>query len=134
MFRRRGGGLVMSQSSTKQTLSNNEMPKRTGRPGGRLCPPQSCRPRVTLCGSRDHHIKNRSTPLRFHENTTHTHTPTPPPPTPVPNKPYGFCGRRTPCLSIYFNRFTAPACKVSGLGSARNMPANSIFSGPKCEI
>ena len=52
------GGLVMSQSSTKQTFSNNEMPKRTGRPGGRPCPPQSCRPRVTLCGSRDHDIKN----------------------------------------------------------------------------
>ena len=28
-------------------------------------------------------------------------SPPPPPLVPVPNKPYGFCGRKTPCLYLY---------------------------------
>ena len=30
------------------------------------------------------------------------------PPSPVPNKPYGFCGRKTPCLLPYYTRYNLP--------------------------
>ena len=55
--------------------------------GGRPRPPRSFRIKA----------QSRVEPLPLSPSL-----PSPPPPSiPVPNKPYGFCGRRTPCLYLY---------------------------------